>query len=111
MPPCFRGDGSWTIVTTRWNPISPELPLPPPDSGGAASGPPRTLWVQVDVLAVTSRDAGQQDEYMLMRTLTFIIVRRVLALIGLGPSPDAKDVEIAVLRHQLVILRRQVARP
>jgi putative transposase len=32
-------------------------------------------------------------------------------LVGLGPPPDAKDVEIAVLRHQLMVLRRQVARP
>jgi transposase len=36
---------------------------------------------------------------------------QVLGLIGLGPTPDAKDVEIAVLRHQLLVLRRQVARP
>jgi hypothetical protein len=40
-----------------------------------------------------------------------VIVRRVLGLVGLGPTPDAKDVEIAVLRHQLMVLRRQVARP
>ena len=41
----------------------------------------------------------------------FLLLRRVLALVGLGPAPDAKDVEIAVLRHQLMVLRRQVARP
>jgi hypothetical protein len=34
-------------------------------------------------------------------TLDFVIVRGLLGLIGLGPAPDAKDVEIAVLRHQL----------
>jgi putative transposase len=48
---------------------------------------------------------------MVVRTLAFMIVRRVLSLVGVGPSPDAKDVEIAVLRHQLLVLRRQVARP
>jgi len=48
---------------------------------------------------------------MLVRTLAFMVVRQVLALIGLGPSPNAKDVEIAVLRHQLLVLCRQVARP
>jgi transposase InsO family protein len=52
-----------------------------------------------------------QDERMVMRTLAFIVVRRILGLIGLGPSPDAKDVEIAVLRHQLMVLHRQIARP
>jgi hypothetical protein len=41
----------------------------------------------------------------------FVLLRRVLGLLGMGPTPDAKDVEIAVLRHQLTVLRRQVARP
>src|SRR6266540_3830872 len=41
----------------------------------------------------------------------FLIIRRVLGLVVLGPAPDAKDVEIAVLHHQLLVLRRQVARP
>jgi putative transposase len=45
------------------------------------------------------------------RTLAFLIVRRVLGLVGLGPAPDANDVEIAVLRHQLMVLRRQVSQP
>jgi putative transposase len=43
---------------------------------------------------------------MVVRTLAFMIVRQVLSLVGLGPSPDAKDVETAVLRHQLLVLRR-----
>src|SRR5438270_602479 len=38
-------------------------------------------------------------------TLVFLVVRRVLGLVGLGPTPDDKDVEIAVLRHQLAVPR------
>jgi hypothetical protein len=40
-----------------------------------------------------------------------MIVRRMLGVIGLGSSPDADTVEIAVLRHQLAVLHRQVLRP
>src|SRR2546423_13919779 len=44
-------------------------------------------------------------------TILFLLVRRVLRLVGLGPQLEDKDVEIAVLRHQLAVLHRQVARP
>lgn len=48
---------------------------------------------------------------VVVRMLGFVIVRGLLGLVGLGAAPDAKDVEIAVLRHQLAVLGRQVTRP
>lgn len=48
---------------------------------------------------------------VVMRTLGFVIVRGFLGLVRLAPAPDAKDVEIAVLHHQLAVLERQVTPP
>jgi putative transposase len=46
-----------------------------------------------------------------VRTLGLMIVRRMLGVLGCGRAPDADTVEIAVLRHQLAVLHRQVPRP
>jgi hypothetical protein len=38
--------------------------------------------------------------------VSFFVVRRMLGLLSVGLRPDDKDVEIAVLRHQLAILQQ-----
>jgi hypothetical protein len=53
---------------------------------------------------VSRHDAGGKVTGVVVRTLGFLIFRRLLGMVGLGPSPDVGDVEIAVLRHQLAVL-------
>jgi putative transposase len=48
---------------------------------------------------------------VVVRPVAFLVLRQMLGMVGRGQTPDAKDVEIAVLRHQLAVVRRQVARP
>lgn len=44
--------------------------------------------------------------------ITFVLVRMLFAwLVLLARSSAAKDVEILVLRHEVAVLRRQIARP
>jgi hypothetical protein len=62
-------------------------------------------------MGVTCGDAGGRLGVVVARTLALMIVGRVLGVLGCGSRPDADAVEIAVLRHQLAVLRRQVARP
>src|SRR6266545_3996714 len=55
--------------------------------------------------------SGWQDGSVVVRTVAFLVLRQVLGLVGRGRSAGAKDVEIAVLRHQLAVLHRQIVRP
>jgi transposase InsO family protein len=68
--------------------------------------------VQRQRAAVSSGDARLAGSApVVVRTLAFLVLRRILGVVGAGWTPDANEVEIAVLRHQLAVLRRQVARP
>jgi putative transposase len=49
---------------------------------------------------------------LLIFSLLYVVLRRLLELVALLlRSDEAKEIEILVLRDQLAVLRRQVARP
>ena len=83
---------------------------------GAAPADRREVRVpegcHVTAWPVTRHDARTgMIRFVVVRTLGWVALRRLVGLVGLGPGPDAKDVEIAVLRHQLTVLHRQVSPP
>jgi putative transposase len=60
---------------------------------------------------MSSKDRASDNPPMALSFL-YLTTRRLLrVLLGRLRSEHAKDVEIAVLRHQLAVLRRQVKRP
>ena len=48
---------------------------------------------------------------LMIVSILYLLLCRLLRLVARSSSEASRDVEIAVLRHQLKVLRRQVARP
>jgi hypothetical protein len=56
--------------------------------------------------------AGRGSIAAMLASLLYLVLRRFLTLVAPNHrSDDAAQIEILVLRHQLVVLRRQVKRP
>ncbi len=72
---------------------------------------PRVVGCIYSVKPLSWANARLGAWLVMVSTIVFLTLWRVLGLLGMGRRPDEKDVEIAVLRHQLMVLRRQVSRP
>jgi putative transposase len=64
-------------------------------------------------LRVQARDAGRRGgSRAVVVSVVYLVLRRVLELIVLRARGDAaKDIELLVLRHEVMVLRRQVSCP
>jgi Homeodomain-like domain len=75
-----------------------------------------SLWVPESPSWVLSCEfarevPGRDDRHMTLRLLYLLFCQVVRWLALLARSAAAKDAELLVLRHELAVLRRQVARP
>jgi hypothetical protein len=61
---------------------------------------------------VRSCPAGEGRVRAVVVSVVYLVLRRLLELIVLRARGDAaKDIELLVLRHEVMVLRRQVTRP
>jgi hypothetical protein len=105
---------------------SPRRGLPATGDHGALAPPARTIRSTVNGRRFTEPPEGCHVSdtgcdlrrcragrlaVVVVRTVALMIVRRLVGALGCGRATDADAVEIAVLRHELAVLRRQVPRP